>query len=90
MLMFGDFSNFPNRDAFSLILLLLATLIVPLVFLNLLIALISDAFAVVNENLIRSDYSELTDIILELEEFMFWNSSKSTSAHLVVAKTQSN
>jgi hypothetical protein len=90
MLMFGDFANFKNRDAFSLTLLLLATLIVPLVFLNLLIALISEAFAIVSENLIRSDYSELTDIILELEEFMFWNKRKASSSHLLVAKTEAN
>jgi uncharacterized membrane protein len=71
-------------------LLLFATLLVPLVFLNLLIALISEAFAIVNENLLRSDYSELTDIILELEEFMFWNMDKNNSTHLVVAKQQNN
>ena len=68
-------------------LLLFATLLVPLVFLNLLIALISEAFAIVNENLLRSDYAELVDIILELEEFMFWNAGQEAKCtHLVVAQ----
>lgn len=43
-LMFADFDSFTNRDVLTIILLLLATLLVPLVFLNLLIALISEAF----------------------------------------------
>jgi hypothetical protein len=85
-LMFADFGAFENRDFFTVALLILATILVPLVFLNLLIALISDAFAVVSENLVRSDFAELTDIILELEEFMFWNADKNKATHLVVAQ----
>jgi hypothetical protein len=85
-LMFADFDAFENRDVFTILLLLFATILVPLVFLNLLIALISEAFATVVENLIRSDYSELTDIILELEEFMFWNINDNGATHLVVAQ----
>jgi hypothetical protein len=83
--MFADFGEFTNRDFFTVILLLFATILVPLVFLNLLIALISDAHAILSENLVRSDYAELTDIILELEEFMFWNSDQVKATHLIVA-----
>lgn len=54
-LMFADFDSFMNRDLFTILMLLFATILVPLVFLNLLIALISDAFANVMETLVRSD-----------------------------------
>lgn len=42
------------------------------------------------ESITRSDYAELTDIILELEEFMFWNSGNKDMTHLVVATHTDN
>jgi mannitol-specific phosphotransferase system IIBC component len=88
--MFADFESFENRDVFTVLMLLFATILVPLVFLNLLIALISEAFSNVVENITRSDYAELTDIILELEEFMFWNKGNNKTTHLIVAQNAHN
>ena len=84
--MFGDFGTFKFDSPFAVILIVLATLLVPLVFLNLLIALVSEAFAIVADEIIRTDYAALSDIILELEEFMFWNLGVKKLKHLVVAK----
>jgi hypothetical protein len=84
--MFGDFSTFEFNSPFAVILIVLATLLVPLVFLNLLIALVSEAFALVADRIIRTDYAALTEIILDLEEFMFWNRHIKKMNHLVVAK----
>ena len=41
--------------------------------MNLLIAIISDAFTQVNEELQQKDNAALNDIILELETYMIWN-----------------
>jgi hypothetical protein len=89
-LMFADFDSFENKDIFTILMLLFATILVPLVFLNILIALISEAFANVVENIQRSDYLELTDIIFELEGFMIWNRSENRASHLVVAQNSNS
>jgi hypothetical protein len=84
--MFADFGAFEFESPFAIFLIFMASLLIPLVFLNLLIALISEAFAIVADGIIRSDYAALTDIILELEEFMFWNVGNRKMTHLVVAQ----
>jgi hypothetical protein len=83
-LMYGEF--FDTQTTTEYILLLGASLLVPLLMLNLLIAIISEAHAEVVENKVRQDYAELCNICLELEGFMFWNRGSELMKHLVVAE----
>jgi hypothetical protein len=85
-LMYGDFGGLETNTAFDYGLLIIATILVPLLMLNLLIAIISEAYAELAENKIRQDNAQLCSIILELEAFMFWNRKETTMEHLVVAE----
>jgi hypothetical protein len=79
-LMFGDFTDFYTAEAESTesvdsmdwILLIMATTITPLVMLNLLIAIMGDAYESVNEQREKRDAYALNSIILELEIYRFW------------------
>ena len=44
-LMYGDFGTIETESIFEYVLLIMATMLVPLLMLNLLIAIISEAFA---------------------------------------------
>ena len=48
------------------------TLLIPLVFFNLLIAIISDTFDRVYANKVASDYREKASLILEVESILLW------------------
>jgi hypothetical protein len=54
-----------------------------LVLLNLLIALISDTYQRVREQLDIVDMQELADIILEVDSIMFWNRHKGRRQYLI-------
>ena len=45
----------------------------PLVLMNLLIAIISDTFDRVYSSKVASDYREKTELIHEIESIHFWN-----------------
>ena len=63
-----------------------ATILLPLMLLNLLIAIISDTFDRVYSNRIASDYKEIANLILEQENLMFWNRKKRGLKYLHVIK----
>jgi hypothetical protein len=86
--MYGEFYDFESESGSTTeyLLLLAASLLVPLLMLNLLIAIISEAHAEVVENKVRQDYAEICNICLELEGFMFWNRRNEHISHLVVAE----
>lgn len=64
--MFGDFEsdNYGNDDW---ILFVISSSLLPLVMLNMLIAIMSDTYARVMADLVPSDYMELNELILEQE-----------------------
>ena len=79
--LFGEF--YEPISPFDWMVLLIMSLIMPLTMLNLLIAIISEAHANVQENLERNDNAHLADIILELEVFMVWNRSKNERSNFI-------
>jgi hypothetical protein len=54
-LMYGDFGDIETKSVFDFVLLIIATIMVPLLMLNLLIAIISEAYAELAENKVRQD-----------------------------------
>jgi uncharacterized paraquat-inducible protein A len=74
--MFGDFDGIEHDTIGEAGILFLASILVPLLMLNLLIAIISEAHAEVVENKIKGDYAKKCTIILELEAYVVWNRNK--------------
>ena len=74
VLSFGDF-NTEGFDNWQWALFVIATIFLPLMLLNLLIAIVSDTFDRVYQNRVASDYKELAKLVLEQEYLMFWKRS---------------
>ena len=50
--------------------------------LNLLISILGDSYERVQSSLVESDYSQMLDVIIELEKMMVWNRNKGTPVYL--------
>ena len=85
MLSYGDFDT-EGYDTTKWVLFVIATIFLPLMLLNLLIAIVSDTFDRVYSNRVSSDYKELASLILEQEYLMFWNRSKAAREYLHIIK----
>ena len=66
LLDFGDFS-LDDYSALDLVIFMLAIFIVPLVFLNMLIAIMGDTFDRVKEEQQRRDFQEMAGLIYRYE-----------------------
>ena len=75
-MIYGDFNEVDNYGPVAWVFFIMATVLVPLVMMNLLIAIISDTFERVYSSKTASDYKEKTALILEVENLMFWNRNK--------------
>lgn len=65
------------------------TILIPLVFFNLLIAIVSDTFDRVWQNKGASDYKELASLILEVENLLLWNRKVKDKGFLHVVRYKS-
>ena len=65
--MYGDFET-DGYTTINWFLFLIASTLLPLVMLNMLIAIMSDTYARVMADIIPSDFFELNQMILEQEE----------------------
>lgn len=81
MIIIGNWDN-PTDPDFNSIITLLATILNPVVSLNLLISILSDTYAQVSQNQLVADSLELIEMIIEVETLMFWNRNKN-SAHFL-------
>ena len=72
LLMNGDF-NYDDYTKPLWVMFVIATVFMPLIMLNLLIAIMGDTFERVNSVMIEADGRELNALILEQENMMFWN-----------------
>ena len=70
------------------ILFLVATILNPLVMLNLLIAIMSDTYDRVQESVEVADGKELAEMVLEVEIFMFWNRKKQVYKYLQMCEEE--
>lgn len=61
-----------NYDSLQWLIFCLATLVNPIIMLNLLIAILGDTFSNVQDNMIVADKKELAEVILDIESLMYW------------------
>ena len=61
----------------NVLVFFLASLLNPIIMLNLLIAIMGDTYDRVQEDQIVADYREMTELILEAEYLIFWNKLRS-------------
>jgi hypothetical protein len=61
-------------------------IIITLVMMNLLIAVISDTFARTMSKIAQASNSQMSDVLLELETFIFWNRDKKEEGYCVFAE----
>jgi hypothetical protein len=83
---FGDFGSSEGYDEIPWIMFGLLIIVITLVMMNLLIAIVSDAYCEIMENIQCASNSILTDKIHELEIFMFLNRSKEKRGYLLFAQ----
>ena len=67
-LAFGDFGDFGEFSKTKFIIFVFSTFIVPLVMMNLLIAIISDSYARIQANSVSANSRALAEMILEMEQ----------------------
>lgn len=80
-----DQTNFHfNLDSLeNVIVFFLATLLNPIIMLNLLIAIMGDTYDRVQDDQVVADYREMTELILETEYLIFWNNSKKSEFNYI-------
>ena len=81
----GDF----DADGFTKsqkIVFFIASIINCIIMLNLLISILGDSYAKVQETLIESDYSQMLDVIVEFEKLMIWNRNKGDRTYLQICR----
>ena len=79
--MYGDFDT-ESYDPGMWILFVIASIFMPLVMLNLLIAIMSDTYERVSNTMTEADGNELNELILEQEKMLFWNRGKYETSFL--------
>lgn len=87
LLNLGNFST-DNYEAFEWLIFFLASVINPLIMLNLLISIMGDTFGRVKEEQSIADMKELTEMVLEGEYILFCKRSKSTKSFVQICKEE--
>ena len=83
-----DLTDF-NTDGFTAtqwVVFVIASIINCIIMLNLLISILGDSYERIQLSLIESDYSQMLEIIIELEKLMVWNRNKGTPVYLQECK----
>ena len=75
MIAFGDFST-DDYNLAEWVLFIIASIFIPLVMFNMIIAIMSDTFERVTTGMVEADGNELNTLILEQESIMFWAKDK--------------
>ena len=85
-ILLGSWDN-PTEPKFFSLILLLATLLNPIVSLNLLIAILTDTFETVKKDEVVADSQELASMIVEIETLIFCKREKNLKKfiHLIEA-----
>lgn len=70
--------------SFYAFILLIASLLNPVINLNLIISILNDTYDKVKQNQVIADAQELTSMITEVETLMFWSRHKNTKSFLQI------
>lgn len=77
----GDF-DIEYTDSFDWVIFFLATVINPLIMLNLLISIMGDTYGKVQETNDIANYQELTEMVIEIEKLMFWKKNNTQKYYM--------
>jgi WD40 repeat protein len=77
-----------KEKAFEFIMLTVAVIINPIIMLNLLISIIGDTFDRVQSRRIIADMRELSQIIIEIEQLLFWRRNLGLKNYIQVCNTR--
>jgi hypothetical protein len=77
----GDF-NAEYTEIFDWIIFFIATMINPIIMLNLLISIMGDTYSKVQESNDIANFQELTEMIIEVEKLMFWKKGENSKQFL--------
>jgi WD40 repeat protein len=77
----GDFDA-DYESSFDWIIFFLATVINPLIMLNLLISIMGDTYGKVQETNDIANYQELTGMVIEIEKLMFWKKNQTQKYYM--------
>jgi WD40 repeat protein len=83
-------SNTDNYDKLQWLFYLFITLFNFIIMLNLLISILSDTYARVNEYQIIADGKELANMIMEVELMLFWRKKMDTKEFIHVCRDESD
>ncbi|OMJ73891.1 hypothetical protein SteCoe_27307 [Stentor coeruleus] len=81
--------DIPTSPNFYSLVLFLATILNPVISLNLLIAILSDTYETVNLNRVIADSQELASMILEVETLLFWKRNQNHKKYIHIAENDS-
>jgi hypothetical protein len=70
VLAFGDFGGFDTFTFVKFMVFVIFSFVVPLVMMNLLIAIISDSYAVITSNQVSTNSRSLAEMLLEMEQLV--------------------
>jgi hypothetical protein len=86
-LIFGSFSDYQTGTTLEMILFVSTSIIMPLIMMNILIAILGQTYVNVKEKWQQNTYYQKVSIIYDLEMLMFWNKNeKNTKKHLLYAR----
>lgn len=81
--------DIPTSPNFYSLVLFLATILNPVISLNLLIAILSDTYKTVNINRVIADSQELANMILEVETLLFWKRNQNYKKYIHIVENDS-
>ena len=86
-MIFGSFGEYELDTTLKIILFMVTSIIMPLLMMNLLIAILGKTYVDVKDKWAENTYFQKVSIIYDLELVMFWNyNDKSQPFHLLYAK----
>lgn len=84
----GEMQQDYNNDLYQFSILTIALIINPIVMLNLLISIIGDTFDRVQSEMIIADMKELCEMIIEIENLLYWRRSAGMKTYLQICTTK--
>ena len=81
----GNINNY-DYTTIQWICFIIATIINPIIMMNLIISIMGDTYSRVQEGKEVADYKELTSLVLEIEIFAIWKRHEKSSQRLHVCK----
>lgn len=81
---FNIFTLDGDISAFNWLIIVAATLVNPLVLMNMIIALLGKTYSIVKENALVAELREITEMIVETESLLVWKKKENQKYHIQI------